>query len=125
MRVSIRHRERTRGFLRPVRQIEVSLSVRFSETERAVIRRRQLEDFIVLKRQPDALTVRRLSLLGIAPDGRDLLVANLLSRRPNRFLCDTPAHAKSYERSLAEGLRILKSFSLGNESVGPGRVFDL
>src|ERR1700679_3712564 len=112
MRISIRHRERTRGFWRAVHQVEVTTAVRFTEVEKAVIRMRQLEDFIVLKRQPDWLSAKRLALLGTAlPDwGYDLLVRDLACGRRDHFFCETPAHANVYECALVDGLRSLKKF---------------
>lgn len=125
MQVWIRHREKTRGLLRPIRQIEVSVSVQFSEVEQFVIRQRQLEDFIVLKREPDRLTVRRRAFFTKrSKDGFDLLVADLSRHRSNRFLCDTPAHAKAYEHALADGLQKLKLFISDNESVGANRTLE-
>jgi hypothetical protein len=125
MRITIHHRDRTRGLFRPFRQIEVSVSVHFSEVEHHVIRFRQLGDFVVLTRQPDTLTARRRDFFGFSPtEPSDLLVRDLLRPRPARFLCDTPAHAKIYERSLADALQRLKFFLADNESVGADRTFD-
>jgi hypothetical protein len=127
MYVSIRQRDVTRGFWRSVRQVEVLACVRFSEAERVVIRKRQLQDFIVLKRQPDTLTARRLAFFGLKPaaDDFDLLVADLIGDRPERFICDTPAHAKTYAARLAKALKSLKLFIAENELVSGTRAFDL
>jgi hypothetical protein len=127
MHVSIQHRETVRGVWKRIRQVQVIVRVRFSEAEKAVIARRQLRDFIVIKRHPDSLTVRRLEMLGLKPDSdsRDLLVTDLMHGRAARFVCDTPVHAKAYERALAEALKSLKLFIADSEVVGRTRVFDL
>jgi hypothetical protein len=98
----------------------VTLHVRFSDLEKVVIAKRQLEDFIVIRRQPDALTARRLGLLGlkVAPDSFGLLVADLMHGRVDRFVCDTPVHATAYEGALAHALASLKLFIAKNESIG-------
>ncbi|HTV28726.1 MAG TPA: hypothetical protein VMF32_13155 [Xanthobacteraceae bacterium] len=105
----------------------MSVSARFSEAEQLVIRDRRLEDFIVLKRQPDSLSARRRAFFGLKPaaDDLDLLVADLMNGRPNRFLCDTPVHAKAYAWQLAKALKSLKLFIADNELVSGARAFDL
>lgn len=127
MHVSILQEEKARGLWKRVRQVEVSVRVRFSEVEQVVIAQRQLQDFIVMRRQPDTLTARRLALLGwkANPDSFDLLVADLMHGRADCFVCDTPVHAKAYERALADALGSLKLFIAENESVGKTRVFHL
>lgn len=127
MRVLIRHRERTTGLLRQMRQVEVLVSVHFSEVERAIIRRRGLGDFVVLRRQPDSRRAKRLAWLGRERSNQtcDLLVSDLMRRHPNRFVCDTPVHAKAYEQALGDALKMLKCFITDNATVGRAAAFDL
>jgi hypothetical protein len=126
MHVSIRHREKTAGLLRRYRQIEVITSVRFSELEKSIIRKRQLDDFVVLKRHPDSRRSNNLLLLGqdVPPDGFPLLVSDLLMGRPNFYVCDTPVHAKIYEEALGEAFKALKSFIDDNAMLSEPSTFD-
>lgn len=97
--------------MRSIPQVEVLTTVQFSETEKAIIRLRQLKDFIVMRRMPDALHTRRREFLGlkVLKDGHELQVRDLLDRT-DRHYCDTPAHAKAYERALRKSLVTLKAF---------------
>jgi len=99
--------------------VEVLTIVRFSVFEKAVIRRRRLDDFVVLNRAPDTLHVRRRKFLGLAvpKHGYELLVRDLLDGT-DRHACDTPMHAKAYERALRQGLLRLKTFIDGNADLG-------
>ena len=127
MRVSIVQTDVVRGFVRRFRQIEVTIRVQFSEAEKVVIARRQLGDFIVMPRDPDALTLRRLALLGLQPETRryDLLVSDLLDARGTAIVCDTPAHAKNYERDLVAALKSLKLFIAENEALSAFHAIEL
>ena len=97
--------------MRNIPQVEVLTTVRFSEMEKAIIRRRRLRDFIVLKRMPDTLYMRRRELLGlkVPKEGFELQVRDLLDRT-DRHLCDTPVHATAYVRALRRALVKLKVF---------------
>jgi len=125
MRVSIQHRERRAGFLRNVRQVEVVTSVQFSEEEKSIIWRRQLGDFIVIARHPNSHQAKRRELWNPRPrtDDFDLLVSSLMKGRPDTFACDTPVHAKAYERALVEALKELKSFIVHGAALGPPTSF--
>lgn len=127
MRVSIEHADKTSGFLKQVNQVEVITQVEFSQEELEVIHDRNLKDYIVVEREPDSRTASKFDpeYAASIAQGWHLRVKDLMKSRPDRFIFDTPVHAKNYEAQLTEGLRTLKSFIEGSTAVGEATSFEL
>src|SRR5207237_1345861 len=107
--------------------VEVAVSVMFNEEERLIIQTRQLEDFVVLERGPDA---RRATEMEPEEFERwahkfHLRIGHLASGETDRFACTTPAEAKSYHQRLVEALKQLKVFLLANAELEPAASFEL
>lgn len=125
MQIVMRHREVSGGIIRRVKLVEVTTIVRFAKLEKQIIHSRQLGDFVVMRREGDILRKRKFELLGVmSGPSCDLLISDLVSG-PSRFLCDTPVHAKLYERELVERLRSLKAFIDNNKALSVGARLDL
>jgi len=127
MRVSFEHNEKTTGLFIKKHTVDVVTSVQFSDEELAIINSRKLKQYIVLKREPDAVVTNRFkndpaylnSLTGF-----DLTVARLV-KGPDSYACDTPVDAKVYESNVTDALKALKSFITGNADKAEAKTFEL
>src|SRR5258706_12688715 len=99
MRAHIEQKEKSAGFLRGVRQVEVIAHVDFSEEEVSVITSRQLEDFVVLLRTPDSRLAGKMAPEEAEQWEQDfsLTIRDLMNQTPDRFTLDTPSDAKAYQ----------------------------
>jgi hypothetical protein len=127
MRVSIKHTDKSSGLIFKTHQVEVAVTVVFSDEELAIIKSRKLKDYVVLQREPDRLRRERLGETAMAHNPRmfDLYVRDLVAGRPEQFFCDTPVDAKVYEQNLTEALKTLKSFLQGNAETAGAKVFEI
>lgn len=127
MRVSIEHREATSGLFKKVTQYEVATTIQFSETERAIIAKRKLENTIVLEREPNARKTSHLlpeDKIALA-DVFHLKISGLL-KGTDVYTCDTPLDAKQYDGELKQALQQLKTYIESNTTAPAGvETFEL
>ena len=115
MRVSIEHRETISGLFKKVTLHEVATIIQFTEEERAIIRKRRLEEAVILEREPNAYRTKHLSeaqKLEFA-DIFHLKVGNLL-KGTDVYACDTPIEARQYDAKLKDALQNLKAYLAEN-----------
>jgi|ERR1043166_1252004 hypothetical protein len=127
MRVSIDHKETTKGLIFQKPQHEVHVTVRFSDEERAVIDQRRLRDRIVLKRRAPEHVLKRFNdeQLEILGDAIHLKISDLI-KGTDVYKCETPLDAKAYEQEVTEALKDLKKFiELNAEAPAASRTFEL
>ena len=127
MRVSIQHNQKSTGFIFTKPYIEVVTSVTFSEEEKAIIRSKKLQKFVVLDREHDFIVRKRFEndpkyLASIRR--ADLTIAELVTG-PDAYRCETPMHAKQYEAEVTAALKTLKDFITGNTEVAQSKSFEL
>jgi hypothetical protein len=127
MRVSIDHKETTKGLIFQKTQHEVHVTVRFSDEERAVIDQRRLRDRIVLKRRAPEHVLKRFNdeQLEILGDAIHLKISDLI-KGTDVYKCETPLDAKAYEQEVTEALKDLKKFiELNAEAPAASKTFEL
>ena len=127
MRVSIEHQEKAKGFLGHHHQVDVITSVEFSEEEISIIKNRQLENHIVIEREPDSRTAGKMTAeeLEACASNFHLRVGHLMQNRSDRFTFDSPSQAKAYQQRLAQALQELKSFLNNNAAIGLPTTFEI
>jgi hypothetical protein len=127
MRVSIEHREATSGLFKKVTQYEVVTTIQFTEEERAVIKKRELENTIVLEREPNARKTSHLrpdEKIALA-DVFHLKISGLL-KGTDVYTCDTPLEAQQYDGELKQALQQLKAYIGANADARVGvETFEL
>lgn len=110
MRVTISHREETRGMLKKTKLCAVEVSVQFSEEEKQIIDMWDLGGFIVVERRsPADLEVNE-------EIGYPLRISHLLSGKET-YVVGTPHMAKIFHEELKESLENLKEFITANAGI--------
>lgn len=132
MKVTINHVQKKTGMIRKTTHHGVSVLVKFSTEELAVISERQLEKDIIMERDypsdmSDAAVEKHANkgvggkLLKMAVSGADALHFHLTVRKlmngEDTYFLSTPMEAKSYEEELKESLVKLKNWIVGNAEV--------
>lgn len=127
MRVSIEHINKSSGLIFKKHYIEVAVTVVFSDEEQAVIRSRKLKEYVVLKREPDMLTVERLGAKDAAQfaETYHLRIKHLASGKPDKYPFETPIDAKNYEADLTAALKMLKEFIGANSETAGAKSFEI
>ena len=127
MRVSIEHKDKASGLIFKTHQVEVAVTVVFSEEEQAIIKHRKLKDYVITERIPDERLAGKIGSSFVQEHKHmyHLYVRDLTNGRPDHFVFDTPAHAKAYEQKVTEGLKELKAFIAGNAEIGTTKSFEL
>jgi hypothetical protein len=129
MRVSIDHKEKTMGLVFKKTKHAVVVTIQFTEQEQAIIRQRKLNDYVIIKREWDATMKEKAEAHPEHYNHPDMKPPHLfikdLVKGPDTYVLDTPIEAKQYEARLVEGLKTLKSFIEGNQTVAESKTFEL
>lgn len=130
MKVDIRHVEKTQGLVFKKTFHGVTLAVRFSGEETAIIEERGLKNTMVLERDVPAdvnaekhqktniaVKIAKAAMAGDVNANNFHLTIGKLVRGPDTYFFETPLEAKEYEAELREKLPQLKDHLLGNASI--------
>ena len=129
MKIDINHVEKSTGLIRKKNLHGVTIHVRFSQEEMAIIQERKLKNTLLLERDtPADVNVDKHAnkgmtskLLKAATQGMDPLSFDLaltkLVNGPDTHWMDTPLDAKAYEQELIDMLPTLKSYVDENAGV--------
>jgi len=116
MHVSIHQSVNTSGFLWNKRTYcVVAATVAFSDEETGIIKKRHLEDAVVMERRRSADIA--FSIYDV-PNSGWLRVRHLLKGQTNSYLLANPSAAKTYDVQLRGALTKLKEYIADNAEVG-------
>ncbi len=138
MKITIGHEEKTKGLIFSKTLHGVSLSVTFSEEEKAIIDKRNLTRVILLERDAPAdvdadkhanrglaKKLATAAVGGLDANHFDLTFGKLLNGT-DLFWFHTPIEAKQYEDHLkTDTLPRTKEYIVGNAATGTGDTFEL
>lgn len=110
MRVTINHREETRGMLKKKTFCAVEVAVQFSEEEKQIIDMWDLGAYVILERLTPA------DQDGDIHDGSPLTL-DLLLMGTSSYVAGTPLAAKNYHEEVKNGLETLKGFIMANADI--------
>lgn len=115
MKVDIEHREGKKkiGLFKSVDVYYVLLTVEFSNEEKATIKKRKLEQRVVLERRPPFYRGNKDDTIA---DVYDITIGRLLEGT-NTYGLPSPSDAKDYEAELLPKLQRLKAFIIENTEV--------
>ena len=124
MRVSMTHTEKTEGIFKKTPFFQVVLNVVFSAEERAIIKMNNLDDLVIINREPSHWFTSKYdaeALALICP----LRVSNLLHKNGDLWNVDTQLAVKAYQAQVTDALRALKDYLDGNAEAPQGTTFEL
>jgi len=138
MKVDIKPVEKSQGLIGRKKLHGISLSVGFSDEEKAIIRERKLDRVVLMERDvPADVNEEKHAKRGLAKlvvtaavSGRDAnhfgLTFGKLLRGPDVYFFDTPIEVKDYiEQLKTEILPLTKAYLEGNKEAATADSFEL
>jgi hypothetical protein len=107
MRVTIKHREETRGMIKKAKLCVVDVSVQFTEEERQIIDMWELSGYVIMERDPP---------VGSESDNSRLSLYNVL-HSTDAYVAGTPFGAKIYHEEVKASMETLKEFIMANAGI--------
>lgn len=124
MQVEIDHNEKTVGFINKRNLYGVSVAVRFTEEQKAIIKLRRLEGVTVIKRDQDVKGNKHYK--DLERDGFfNLTISKLYYGYSDIHYFNTPSQAKQYEEEIRVGLNNLSAYIENNAEIGTRKVFEI
>ena len=110
MRVDIQHKELTSGWLKKTTSYEVTFDIKFTEEERAIIKKQGIgkATLVTINDHP--------RLVSTFPEGFTVPVSFFVDK-PWSIDFPTPYKAKEYEQNMVESLKKLKGFIQENAGI--------
>ena len=99
---------------------EVCLKVVFNNEEQMFIKKNKLKNWVFLEREPPA----DVKVSESNQHKWYILVKDLLRRKEDRYLTESPIEANQYENQLLEKLAILKD-AIANNQTSSSKTFEL